>query len=158
MFARLALAASLALGSLLPQHANADALGPCALLTGSVADVKAHKTEQHFGKVTMSRVDGASLFLRAQPGLSAEWLERSLAQHIASMKNMSMPDCPLEAKDLRVSVRPAGTGYWVTIRAQDRDQAELVLERAKALHDGLGSTATKPMQARPSAMTPGISR
>lgn len=134
MSARLALAATLAATSLLPHAVRADSLAPCELMKGSVAAVQPHKTEQQFGKVTVARLDGASLFVRAKPGLSAEWLQRSLGDHLANMQGSpSMAGCPLDAKGLRVDVRSGGDGYWVTIRAKDQSQARLVLEQAQAL-------------------------
>jgi hypothetical protein len=138
MFARFALATTLGAASLLPLAARADSLAPCELLKGIVAAVQPHKAEQHFGKNTVSRLDGASVFVRAKPGLSAEWLQRSLGEHLTKMTNVSMADCPLDAKGLRVDVRSGGDGYWVTIRAKDQSQAKLVLERAQSLlhHSG----------------------
>ena len=134
MFVRLALAAALAATFLLPQAVHADPLAPCELMKGSVAAVQPHKTEQQFGKVTVARLDGASLFVRATPGLSAEWLQRSLSDHLTKMRSASsMADCPLDAKGLRVDVRSGGDGYWVTIRAKDQHQAKLVLDRAQSL-------------------------
>ncbi len=133
MFTRFAVAASLAAASLLPLAARAESIEPCELLSNSVVSVRAHKAEQHYGKITIDRVDGASVFVQARPGLTAEWLQRSLSAHLTKMKDMSMVDCPLEAKDLRIEVRSGGTGYWVSIIAKDHRQAELVLERAQSL-------------------------
>ena len=133
MFTRFAIAASLAVASLLPLAARADALEPCDLLTHPVVSVHLHKTAQHYGKITVERVDGASLFVQAAPGLTAEWLQRSLTAHLTKMKGASMVDCPLEAKDVRIDVRSGNTGYWVDIIAKDQKQAEIVLERAQSL-------------------------
>ena len=133
MFARIALAASLFASSLSPLAASADALKPCELLNGSVADVRAHRTEEHVGKVTVQRLDGASLFVPAKPGLTAEWLQRSLAAHVGAMHGKSMSDCPLEASHVRIQVRSGGSGYWVDVIAKDHQQAEFVLQRAEGL-------------------------
>ena len=87
----------------------------------------------HFGKVTVQRLDGASLFVPAKLGLTAEWLQRSLAAHVGAMHGNSMADCPLEASHVRIQVRAAGNGYWVDVVVKDQGQAEFVLERAESL-------------------------
>jgi hypothetical protein len=85
------------------------------------------------GKMSVPQLKGAEIFVQAQPGLTAEWLQLQLARHIESMQNTSMHDCALDVSGTRVQVEPAGTGFRVKLIAKDAHQAQEVLRRAQLL-------------------------
>jgi hypothetical protein len=81
-----------------------------------------------------ARLAGATLVLRAEPGLTAEWLERLLECHLA--RRVPCPDgesCPLEVGPLHVDARSAGPTFIVDVRARDPETAREALRRARAL-------------------------
>jgi hypothetical protein len=81
-----------------------------------------------------ARLAGATLYLRAEPGVTAEWLERVLACHLSH--RIPCPDgdrCPLEVGPLRVDARSAGPTFVVDVRARDPEAARETLRRARAL-------------------------
>ncbi len=96
------------------------------------------ETTAHSGKVTTPKLAGASVVVRAVPGLTQEYLQRTLDCHLARNAAMgfAMPGmafCPLSVKGARASVESAGNGFRVEIRADDPDAAKEVLKRAQAL-------------------------
>ncbi len=134
MFSRFAttalLAAALSAAPALAAPALAAPAAHCALHGYQLGAVKAHRTEEHFGKLTRSFVDGGSVFVYAAPGVSAEWLQRSLHKDLARMKGSN---CPLGVDQVHVSVTPAGDGYWVTLRARDAAHGKQILERLETM-------------------------
>jgi len=57
----------------------------CALHDHQVVSVTPYSVEQHVGYSTLSRLGGADVHVRAEPGLTAQWLQVSLARHIAGV-------------------------------------------------------------------------
>jgi hypothetical protein len=77
---------------------------------------------------------GASIFVKAEPGLTGEWLQLKLHRQLAAMRgSASMPDCVLALDNVRVRVDSGGTGYWVRIIAPDTRAGQEVLRRAELL-------------------------
>ena len=52
---------------------------PCILSTHRITSVKPYKIQKPAGRGVTSRLAGAELFVRAEPGLTPEWLELQLA-------------------------------------------------------------------------------
>lgn len=105
----------------------------CILNERNVTSVTPYRVKQHVGRGVTSHLAGAQIFVRAEPGLTAEWLELTLAQHIAKMQNTPMKDCALGVRDVKVQVDPAGTGFNVKLIARDSSHAEEVLRLARLL-------------------------
>lgn len=107
----------------------------CIFHQHRVASVKPLKErESVYGRWTRERLTGAELFVVAEPGLTAEWLELTLGQHIAEMKTTpAMPACPLGVQDVAVQVTSGGNGFVVRLTARDAAKAEEVLRRAQLL-------------------------
>lgn len=85
-----------------------------------------------------ARQVGATVTLRAVPGLTSEYLQRLVECHLARNAALGhavpeMPDCPLVPKGVTARVRSAGTGFAVDVRSDDPDTAREVLARAKRL-------------------------
>ena len=106
----------------------------CVLKTHRVLSVTPYFEDVHMGSgATTQRLRGASLFVLAEPGLTAEWLRLTLQRHLAEMRTTTMRDCPLEVKDVTVTVESAGPGFAVKLIARDADQADEILRRAQLL-------------------------
>ncbi len=102
-----------------------------------VSSAKLESTVQS-GKVTTTKLAGASIVVKAVPGLTKEYLQRTIDCHLARNAAMGfamldMAFCPLAVKGARATVESAGGGFRVEIRADDPDAAKEVLKRAQAL-------------------------
>ena len=107
---------------------------PCILLDHKVTAVVPYRVDEQRGHATFSRLQGAQVFVQAEPGLTAEWLGLTLTRHLAEMrKSPSMKDCAFTVDEVRVVVEPAATGFWVKFTARDANHAEEVLRRARLL-------------------------
>ena len=127
----LALAAAIA-----PATSFAAAKPPCILNNYHVTAVEPYQVvDQHTGKATFNRVQGAQILLQAQPGLTAEGLRLQVTRYLTQMQNSSsrMPDCAFDVSGTRVQVDPVGTGFSVKLIAKDSARAQEVLRRARLL-------------------------
>jgi hypothetical protein len=124
----------LALGSAtaLSSAARADAERPVDCF-GSyrVGSVVAHQTQGgQYDHPVHDVLAGARVFIYAQPGLTAEWLEYQLEQR-AQARVVSQ--CPVDVEGVQVSVRSGGPGFWVTLRSDRELAATEILRRARLL-------------------------
>lgn len=117
-----------------PSFAAGPERSPCILREHRLSSATPYRIQQHAGRGTTGRLAGAQVFVQAEPGLTAEWLELKLARHIAEMHGAgTMKDCALDVKDVRVEVASAGSGFVVRLIARDADKAEEVLRRSRLL-------------------------
>jgi len=126
----------LAITAAVPTLASAAESGaaPCLLREHRVTSVTPYRVEEHIGKATFTRLRGANVFILAEPGLTAEWLQLTLGRHIAEMRGpATMRDCALDVDDVGVQVDSTGAGFSVRIIARDTGKAEEVLRRAHLL-------------------------
>lgn len=95
-------------------------------------------------KLPDERALGAVVTFRAVPGMTAEWLQRTVDCHLARNAALGhdlpeMENCPLVPKGVQARVISAGEAFAVQIEAQDPATAREVLERARrALAAGAG--------------------
>lgn len=92
-------------------------------------------------KTSTQRLLGASVTVKAVPGLTKEYLQRLVSCHSARNASMAfaMPEmahCPMSVKGASATVESAGPGFRVDIRAEDSQAAAEILRRAKALTAG----------------------
>jgi len=104
----------------------------CILAKHRVTQVQPLHVSERYGRGTVERLAGARVFVQAEPGLTAEWLQLTLQRHLASM-NGSMANCPLDAKDVQVKVVSAGPGFSVQITGKNAAQGQEILRRAQLL-------------------------
>jgi len=79
---------------------------------------------------------GARILLRAQPGMTAEWLQRIAechSSHVAVANPAMLTSSPLDVKGARVTVQSTGDGFAVDITSADYKVAREILARAKAM-------------------------
>jgi hypothetical protein len=79
---------------------------------------------------------GARILLRAQPGMTAEWLQRIAECHMAKVAvaaPATLTPSPLDVKGALVSVQSTGNGFAVDITSPDVKVSKEILTRARAL-------------------------
>lgn len=103
----------------------------CLLNQHRVTKVQPLRAIEGSGRGTHERLAGAQVFVQAEPGLTAEWLDLTIRRHIGAMA--SMPNCPLDMQGVQVKVESAGPGFVVKLSAKGNDQAKELLRRAQLL-------------------------
>src|SRR4051812_39762895 len=131
---KLSIAAILAVATALPVVAfAAPADKPrsthCVLTEHRVTNVQPLRIIERYGRGSSERLAGAQVLVQAEPGLTAEWLQLTIQRHIAQMSASKMANCPLDAKDVRVTVQSAGPGFAVQITGKNAAQAKEILRR-----------------------------
>src|SRR6266478_8833991 len=90
---------ALAITAAMPTLASAADSGaaPCLLGEHRVTSVTPYRVEEHIGKATFTLLRGANVFILAEPGLTAEWLQLTLSRQIAEMRRpATMRHCALD--------------------------------------------------------------
>ena len=105
----------------------------CILLAHRVTSVKPYQVVERQGRGSVTRLAGAEVFVQAEPGLTAQWLQLTVERHLGQMKGTHMGDCALDLSGVRVQVDSAGPGFAVKIIASTPSQAKEVLRRAELL-------------------------
>ena len=99
------------------------------------------KETSQVGKVQFSHDRGVDITVRAQPGMTAPWLERVASCHIAAAAT-GRPVSPAGAMDpllvpgASVRVHETSMGYIVSVRVSDDAAASEVSHRTQALLSG----------------------
>ena len=126
------IASFLLLGTAVAYAGPSRSQAPCVLNDYRVKSVTPYKVGERTGKTVYPRLAGALLFVEAQPGVTAEWLQLDLMRHLGGGRvGWPTRDCALDVKDIRVQVEPAGWGYYVKLIANDPSDAKEVLHRAE---------------------------
>ncbi len=85
-----------------------------------------------------TRDAGATIVIRAVPGLTAEWLQRVVDCHLARNAAVGhdmpeMAECPLVPNGAQAKVRSVGDGFAVDVRADEPKAAAEIWRRAQEL-------------------------
>jgi len=87
---------------------------------------------------------GVAIDLRAEPGMTEQWLGRVVACHIAHVAVVGQDSQPalLSVAKTRVSISSTPVGFRVTVRStsQDRDVARSVVEKGQELAESTYGT------------------
>lgn len=105
----------------------------CILLNHRVTSVKPYRIIERQGRGSTQRLAGAEVFVQAEQGLTAQWLQLTVERHLAQMRGIHMGDCALDLDGVRVHVDSAGSGFAVKLIAKNPSQAKEVLRRAELL-------------------------
>jgi hypothetical protein len=86
----------------------------------------------------IERVAGAVVTMRAEPGLTAEWLQRVVDCNLAHSASSGysaaeMPNSPLGLEGVKAEVRSTGDGFAVEIQSKERKVSREILARAQQL-------------------------
>lgn len=138
MFAKkVAAVALLSVATVLPGLAfaapSATPTSSCILKAHRITSVQPLRVTERYGRGVSERLVGAKVFVQAEPGLTAEWLQLTVQRHMAQMGASGMANCALDTNDVRVSVQSAGAGFAVNITGKDAAQAKEILRRAQLL-------------------------
>lgn len=93
---------------------------------------------RRLGRGERAMGDGAVVTIRANPGMTAEWLQRVVDCHLARNAALGhdapeMPWCPLVPKGVWATVLPADGSFAVYIRSTDPAAAQEILRRSRLL-------------------------
>lgn len=122
MVAGMAIAAGAAVPALAAEPAQ------CGLANRfQVTSVKPYQPVQHEGYADITRLRGADLHVAAKPGLTREWLQRTVEDAVAK------GDCGLGLRNVTVDVQPAGDAFDVYLSSSDERTAHEILNRAQQL-------------------------
>jgi len=107
----------------------------CVLRQYHVTSVTPYHSERQVGQAGVIRdLVGASVYVQAEPGLTAEWLRLNLDRHRTEMgAAATMKDCPFAVDDVQLDVESSGAGFYVTFLAPNPAKAEEVLRRTRLL-------------------------
>ncbi|HKQ70964.1 MAG TPA: hypothetical protein VJT73_16575 [Polyangiaceae bacterium] len=93
--------------------------------------------DYHGGKHPRTLLRGATVLVRAKPGLTEEYLQLALNERAKFLATgQSAADGPLAVPGAAVNVDSAGDSFAVTISSDDPKAAREILKRAKALAPG----------------------
>jgi hypothetical protein len=92
-----------------------------------LTSVASYTTEEHGGYTEYKTFRGAELYVPAQPGLTQEWLQRTVESDIASGA------CDFGVPSVTVSVVSAGPGFAVRLSGNDNRSAAEILRHAQQL-------------------------
>ena len=99
----------------------------CSLSKYHVTSVKPYRFELQAGYGVYTEFRGAELYVAAEPGLTREWLQRTVESDIASGA------CDFGATNAKVDVLSPGGGFIVQIRGSDERAAAEILRHAQLL-------------------------
>jgi hypothetical protein len=111
--------------------------GGCVLKDFTITSVRPYQVQQKAGgHVIMGpRLLGAEIYVQAQPGLTAEWLQLTLDRGIAGARRMAGSDCPLAVENVRAEVLSAGPGFTVRLIGRDSKAGQEILSRSRLLRE-----------------------
>jgi hypothetical protein len=104
----------------------------CLLNDYSMLQIAPYKMDENFGLGGYTVLKGAQMYVAAKPGLTAEWLTLQVQRELAALDSGSDPLCAPTVKNVKVSVTPAGGGFWVFLAAPDVKQAQSLFRWTKA--------------------------
>jgi hypothetical protein len=93
----------------------------------AIRSVTAYNVVQNAGYTTYTEFQGAEVIVPAQPGLTREWLQRVVSYQVAA------GTCDFGARDVTVSVLPAGDAFSVRVAGTNERAAGEILRRAQLL-------------------------
>jgi hypothetical protein len=99
-----------------------------------IASVAPYQVTDSDGKHSRTRLEGAVVTVRPAPGVTREWLQRTIEDHMGRMAATApMNDCPLSVAGAAADVSSTGDGFAITIRSKDANAAQEILRRASLL-------------------------
>jgi hypothetical protein len=120
-----------------PAHVDRSmaAQAPCVLKQYNLSSVTPYRVQENIGgHIFHQRVAGAELFVQAEPGLTAEWLQLNLNREVTAMQgSRTMKDCVFGVGKMQVQVESAGPGFRVRLSAPTAEAGQEVLRRAQLL-------------------------
>lgn len=100
-----------------------------------ITRVEPHRVPEFYDKQRFGRLEGAVVKLRAAPGVTREWLQQLVDDHLQMVDatgSRSYMD-PLAVKGASAKVTSTSSGFAITIDGKDRDTAKEILRRSQGL-------------------------
>ena len=94
--------------------------------------VRSLRSEVRVAKITRPRTIGTELFVPAEQGMSAQWLQRVIDCRAHAMAPGTKS--PLAIEGAIIEVEAMATGYAVRITSTDADNAQEIDARARVAH------------------------
>jgi len=102
----------------------------------------------HFDGPRPLYVDGAEIYIPAEPGINEAFLERALSCYAAAGSGGADAHHPLRAAGIRsISARESGQTFRVTIRGVDRKAGEDIWKRSQALRNASGTIEIRQLSS-----------
>lgn len=107
-----------------------------------IVRVETLRTQPATAKETqVGRLQGASITVRATPGLTPEYLQRIVSCHVARDPAMAatrpeLSSSPLSVKGASAMVESAGDAFRIDIKGDSKEASEEIAQRAKELGAG----------------------
>jgi hypothetical protein len=99
-----------------------------------ITSVEPYRVTETNLKRTWTKLEGAVVKVRPAPGVTREWLQRTVDDHMGRMvAGTPMGDCPLSVAGASADVTSTGDGFAITIHSKNKDAAQEILRRASAL-------------------------
>src|SRR5262245_11642077 len=92
-----------------------------------VRSITSYNTDENEGYTSYRRFRGAEIMVPAQPGLTAEWLQRVVSHQIATGA------CDFGVNNMHVDVISAGDAFSVRLSGTDERAAGVILQHAQLL-------------------------
>ncbi len=103
-------------------------------VTPYVVEIARGPREEHEGRAAVRELRGATVFVQAEPGLTAEWLQLALSRQVGETQGAgSVKSCAFGRSDIQVKVISTGMDFGVYLIARDPRKAQEVLRRARLL-------------------------
>ncbi len=120
--------AALGISALVPTLARAgdvETAAGCVFRNREVESVTPYKEQIRVGKVHYPTLGGATVNIKAEPGLSVEWLRVELGDRAKA--------CGADTDQVTMVVERRTAGYAVRLIGQDTSAAKSILQQAKGL-------------------------
>jgi len=131
------MAAVLTLGAAFPvvAHAADPDSSPCIVNPGHrVLAVEPYESDAGDRRITPLRRSGAQIYVEAEPGLTAEWLELKLQRQLGLLEGSpAATECGFDPSKVSVDVFSAGPGFWVRLSAPDSKEGKELFRQAQLL-------------------------
>jgi len=99
-----------------------------------ITSVEPYRVTETNLKRSWTKLEGAVVKVRPAPGVTREWLQRTVEDHMGRMMaGPPMNDCPLSVTGAAADVSSTGDGFAITIHSKDKDVAQEILRRADLL-------------------------
>lgn len=99
-----------------------------------ITSVEPYRVTETNLKHSWTKLEGAVVKVRPAPGVTREWLQRTVEDHMGQMAAAGpMSDCPLSVAGATADVSSTGDGFAITVHSKDKDAAQEILRRANLL-------------------------
>lgn len=121
---------------------EAEQIHPSFLTAEEIEIVRPAMGERRLIKEWVPEIRGAELVVRAEPGMTKQWVARLVRCHMASQTNRLRDDeSPFVVDEPMVSFAEEETGFVIRIVGRNRQEGEDILRRAQRFASNLPAAA-----------------